>query len=413
MKRWSNSLNAILAARLLVPILILALKAPLLWQAEWSHDDLMNCYRILDTPWSSILRDIVCFWQPTQLFRPLGEAFYKLFWPLFGFEPLPWRLASGAVLVANAVLLGQLAQRLSNSPMAGLAATAVAAYHPGWTHLYLNTGTIFELLAFSFVFLGLLVHLEFSRPWLTTLILILGLNSKESAIVLPVLVLLYELIWHRRIPWLFCGLATAVSLAFIFGRVLGEGGIARIGDYQPTYSFATYLTSFQSYFGFMVGLPALFLLLPLVARNRLAVFAVLVFPIGILPLAFVLARGLEGVYIACASLGLAAAAVVARWPRAVFGLPLLLLLPAQPKTPGWEKDFVEIRQFRQSLEAELGSLPRGSHLRFHNEPFGEEYPWASTFIPRLLYRDTSIRVNQPGEADAEFEWRVDRLYRIK
>jgi hypothetical protein len=427
----------ILAIWALLVVLYLRYKAPIIWRADWSHDDLMNCYRAMQTPWRTMLIDTLMFWKPSELFRPLGEIFYKLFWEQFGFSPLPWRLAISVLLLANAFILGHLANRLSGSMAVGLAATAIASFHSLWTHLYLNTGTIFEILAYTFVYGALAYYVEFRDPYFTTILLILGLNSKESAIILPVLVVLYEWIWNKRTPWLFCGLAGTVCVAFIFGRIYGPGGLTSIGSYQPVYSIATYMERFRGYFGPLIlwkQIPYWALPLaaaPLLLRNKQAVFSVLLFPLAILPLAFVPDRGLEGVYIACAALPLGLSSALLLIPKEDWRLPgaaLLFLttafwMPGTYLIDGWDREQNEIRAFHQSLKQLAPTLPQGAQLRFINEPFAEDVPWASTFATRLLYKDPSLLIispNSPANKDlpAEkdtvvFDWRDNKLYRIK
>ena len=428
--------HAIFAIWAVVVIQYVRMKVPVLWQADWSHDDLMNTHRILHTSWIQIGHDILFFWQPTPLFRPIGELFYKVLWESIGFSAFGWHFVCGALLIGNAFLLGHVASRLSGSFSVGLAATAIASFHSLWAHLYLNTGTVFEILAFSFVYLGLAAHIEFHNPYLTTALLILGLNSKESAIVLVVFVVLYEWLWHKRTPWLFCGLAGSVCLAFILGRVYGPGGLTSIGQYKPSYTLSTYLNNFRGYFGPLVLWKAIPLwaaialtLSPLLLRNRLAYFAVLIFAVGILPLAFVPDRGLEGVYIACAALPLALSSTLLLMPKeswrlagavALFVAVGLWMLPLE-HMDGWDREFHEIRSFREQLKTLEPNPPQNSQMHFLSEPFTEDMNWASTFITGLVYPDTSIHVigahTPPSPASKidthVFEWRDQKLYRIK
>ncbi len=417
-------------------VLILAyfrFKTPYLWQADWSHDDLMNCYRAMTTSWREHFEAMVMFWKPTPLFRPLGEIYYKLMWDWFGFSAMPWRLSIAALLVLNAFIIGHIAMRLTGNLVAGLIATLIAVYHPLWLHLYINTGTIFEILAFTLVYAGFASYIELRNPLVPCLFLILGLNAKESAVVLPVLVVLYEWIWHRRTPWVFCGLAGAICGAFIFGRVLNPQGIAAIGDYQPNYDLTTYLARFRGYFGALwlvkqmpLWIALVLSLAPLLLRTRMAVFAVVLFPLAILPLGFVLDRGLEGVYIACAAQPLLFAALAMKLKNdgqrlacaAVAMLALVALLPGIWGLPGWDRDMAEIREVRTVLQRELPAAPSYGRVRFVSEPFREdEYPWATTFITRLFYRNPNLAVVRGGEPQSDdlaaFAWREGKLYRIK
>ena len=419
-------------------------KASVSMRADWTHDDLMNCYRAFETPWRQIFIDIVCFWKPTVLYRPLGELFYKVGFELFGFQAWPWRFVVSTLLVLNAFILGHVATRLSGSLAYGLAATVIAAFHTYWVHLYLNTGTIFEVLSFTFVYAGLACYVQFyERRWVllpTAILFILGMNSKESAIVLPAFLVLYDLLWHKRINWTLWALFGAMSGAFIFGRVLAPQGLASIGQYKPQYSLTVYLDHFRNYFGTLVlwqtiqlWQAQLLALAPLLLRrSRVAAFAALVFPVGILPLAFVPDRGLEGVYIACAGLALGVPCILLLLHKesmrmagaiAIFGA-LIVWMPGRVDLDGVEQEYDTIRHFHQALKTAAPTLPPGVQIRFLHEPFRPEFEsWASTFIARLLYRDASIVVvapNNPHTRDypedrdfAVFDWRANRVIRVK
>lgn len=433
---------AVFTAWALIVIGYVYVKAPVIWQADWTHDDLMNCYRAMQSSWKQLWLDIFCFWRPTPLFRPVGELFYKVMFDPFGMSAFGWRAVVGVFLIGNAFVLGHVATRLSCSMAVGLAATAIASFHTLWAHLYLNTGTIFEIFACTFVWGGLALYIEFhDKPWvpyLTSILLILGLDSKESAIVLPVFVVLYEWIWNRRTPWVFCGLATIISLAFIVGRVYGPGGLSSIGNYQPEYSLGNYAKSFQQYFGALIlwqtaplwaalGIASL----PFFLRTRFAIFAGLVFPVGILPLAFVPPRGLDGVYVACAALALALSALLLLFSReswrfagaAAMFVAVAFWMPGLTSMDGWDKEFHEIRGFHEGLKLLAPTIPAKAQIRFVKEPFGPETPWASVFATRLLYRDMSIEVVGEHNPDtkgfapekdfAAFEWREGKLYRLK
>lgn len=419
-------------------------KAPISMRADWTHDDLMNCHRAFETPWCQIFIDIVCFWKPTLLYRPLGELFYKVGFELFGFQAWPWRFVVSTLLVLNAFILGHLATRLSGSLAYGIAATVIASFHTYWVHLYLNTGTIFEVLSFTFVYAGLACYVQFhERRWVllpTVILFILGINSKESAIVLPAFLVLYDLLWHKRIDWKTCTLFGTISIAFILGRVLAPEGLASIGPYKPQYSLTVYLDRFRNYFGTLVlwqtiqlWQALLLALTPLLlCRNRMAAFAALIFPIGILPLAFVPERGLDGIYVSCAGLALSVPCILLLLPKesmriagsiAIFGA-LILWMPGRVDLDGADHEFDTIRHFHQTLKIAAPTLPKGAQIQFLHEPFTPDFEgWASTFITRLLYRDVSIIVvapNNPHTKDypadrdfAVFDWRDNRVIRVK
>jgi hypothetical protein len=324
----------------------------------------------------------------------------------------------------------------------GLAVMALTAFHPHWTHLYVNTGTIYEVLAFFFVYLGLLVHIELrEKPWSPALVLpcfILALNAKESGIVLAPLIVTYELVFHRRIPWLLSALLAASGIAFILGRIYGHEGLSSIGMYKPEYSFSMYLTRFQGYFGQLILAPqapawlcVLVCAMPAATRTKEGVFASLVFPLAILPLAFVPERGLEGVYIACAALPLGLSSLVLVFKRDRYQLAAACLLwalaaylyPPRDGHWGWEQEQADIRAFHTQLKQLVPNMPSKVQIRFVKEPFPPESGWASVFATRLVYRDLTIEVagennphtkNNPTSKDfASFTWQDGKLIRLK
>jgi hypothetical protein len=459
MRRWLTSLIAISKAglRRAAPLLLLTLWAALIavyfnykvkgfWLVTWTHDDLMNAYRAVATPYGQMLREVAIFWKPSPIYRPLGELFYRVIFDGSGWNPLPWRFAIFGLLLANALLLGHVARRLSGSVAAGLAAMALAAFHPHWIYLYLNTGTVFEILAYTFVWGGMALYLEAAehgqqdKPWLLgllALVYILGLNAKESTITLPAFLFLYEVIVKRRLPWRMAALLGAISLAFIGGRIYGPEGLSSVGQYVPSYQVATYLERFRNFLGHLLlwkDIPIYAALavavFPALLRTRQGLFVWSIFPVGILPLAFVAERGLDGVYIACAALPLFVALLIAAVPQENFRLGvagcvllgLWLWLPPI-NNHSWDRESKEIENFHSSLIALAPTMPRGVQIRFLTEPFNADSEWASTFITRLAYRDPSLLVIAPnnphtknisnGKDFAVFEWRSDRLVRIQ
>jgi hypothetical protein len=417
-------------------------KAPITLEADWTHDDLMNCYRAMEYTYARIWHDIAFFWQPTPFFRPLGQLWYKLIFDQWHMAQLPQRVIMSAFLLANAYLLGHLAYRMSKNLACGLAAMALAAFHPHWTHLYLNTGTIYEVLAFFFVYLGLLAHVEFrEKLWgiaPVMLCFVLALNAKESGMVLAPLVVLYEVVFFRRIPWLASVLFAASGVAFILGRIYGPEGLSSIGMYKPEYTPAMYFTRFRGYFSELVlwkSAPVWACLalcaLPALTRTTMGVFAAMLFPVAILPLAFVPERGLEGVYIACAALplGLASFTLLPKkeWQQVLVAAAIwggaAATFPAQRGRWGWEQEQKDIRAFHEGLQRLAPQMPPGVQVRFVKEPFPVDSPWASVFATRLLYRDLTIDVagennphtkNNPTSKDfAVFSWVEGRMVRLK
>src|SRR5207247_404654 len=101
----------------------------------------------------------------------------------------------------------------------------------GFADLYLNTGTIYDLLSFTFYFLALRMYVggEELRGWRLAGFLALygcALNSKEAAATLPLVLMGDELIIRRggRIRWRPSALAVACGV--------GDGsGLSGVGPF--------------------------------------------------------------------------------------------------------------------------------------------------------------------------------------
>lgn len=176
-----------------------------LW-SEFTGDDLMNLYFAWLQPYRAMLGDVLLFFRWTPNYRPLGALAYKVSFALFDFNLLPLRIFSLGVLAANVFLVYAVARRLTRSREIGVLAALIHAYHFGFSALYCNTGTIYDILCFFFYFSAFLYYLRARREnaYLSPLQLlslsglyILALDSKEMAVTLPVLLVFYEVLYNR------------------------------------------------------------------------------------------------------------------------------------------------------------------------------------------------------------------------
>ncbi len=69
--------------------------------AGFAQDEPMNLYRAWTHSSWEHLRDIVCFWRNSDMFRPAGSAFYRAAYRLFGFDSVPYRIACHLLLLCN------------------------------------------------------------------------------------------------------------------------------------------------------------------------------------------------------------------------------------------------------------------------------------------------------------------------
>ena len=96
-------------------------------RAEFTHDDLMNCHRAVFYPLPRLLGDILVWFRPSDLYRPLPELAYRLFFNLSQFNLLPFRAFLTGVMALNIFLLYAFTRRLTSSRETGALAALLAA----------------------------------------------------------------------------------------------------------------------------------------------------------------------------------------------------------------------------------------------------------------------------------------------
>ncbi len=141
------------------------------------------------------------------LYRPLTLATFALNFAVGGLNPFGYHLVNLLLHLAVCWLLYDLARRIGSSWSAALAASALFAVHPLHTEAVTGiTGRAEVLMTLAVLLsLKLYIHGRGSRPGAVPITLAswgafaVGLLSKEQAIVLPVLLVLYDLsTWQER-----------------------------------------------------------------------------------------------------------------------------------------------------------------------------------------------------------------------
>ncbi|HVP39439.1 MAG TPA: hypothetical protein VMS93_09685, partial [Candidatus Saccharimonadales bacterium] len=131
-------------------------------------------------------------------YRPLSRQIYFTGMAhLFGADPLPYHLVNLALYLLAAALLGHLARILLRPAAAPAAVVLFAGQHAGSVLTGWACCTQ-DLFALVFLVAALLLQIAGRRTW-SLLTLVAGLLSKETAAVLPALVVVVE--WkHLRKP---------------------------------------------------------------------------------------------------------------------------------------------------------------------------------------------------------------------
>jgi hypothetical protein len=439
----------------------------------YTGDDLMNLYGYWSKPVSSLVKANFFFWTP--YYRPFGGVIYRIMFGLFGFNPTPLYIVYFAAMLLNLWVAYLVFKRIGRSREIGVIATLLWAFHGKFDYLYYNAGSMYDVFCFLFFFSALLIYLKareqgrFLGVWGTLGFLacfVCSLNSKEMAATLPVIVLIFELLFHppdfrnvrTLIPWCLregrmALLGALVVLIYLPGK-LGANSLATYTEYIPVYSWARWLQDTGYYLGdlFYRNNPAVPLgVTPLSAaamacfygvlvavavwlKSRRLWFGLLFFVIALLPVSFIPARLGFVLYLPLAGLALYGAVCLVRFKESlcrlfsqalsgerssdyassvavsvVFFISVALLLSAIDYR-NWQRAPDPAAYPYKSTLAEFSrmypSLPHGTKLLFVRSPLDSN--WDMVFLLRLYYRDTDLFITELN-GPKEQRFALDRL----
>jgi len=193
----------------IVPAWVLLVNAAVLsltfytWRFSYfGLDDFNNFYWIqrLDQSFWEMLWAIV---NPfADAFRPFGWLFYSILWRLFDWNPLPYHIFAWTLHACNVILLFFLLSKTTSSALGAGTGALLFAFRANFADIYWSFGTIFELLALLLMLLALWVYrsdIPFRWKIVTiALLYLLAVKSKEMAITLPAVLVLYEICFRKH-----------------------------------------------------------------------------------------------------------------------------------------------------------------------------------------------------------------------
>jgi hypothetical protein len=231
--------------------------------AGFAADDPMNIYYYWSGGAGQLLRNLGLFF--TTYMRPMGGVYYSLLYHFFGLNPLPYHLAIVCLLLLNTCLAYRFGALITGSRLAGGLCSFLVAFRAGLIHLYFQPSFIYDILCFTFYFLAFNFYLSVRTrgarmtKWRTAAFLLLyigALESKEMAVTLPALMLLYEALWRPPARWSVSSAATwaktealtplfagVVTLAFALGKTFGSDSLLRMEAYTPVFTVNRYFES--------------------------------------------------------------------------------------------------------------------------------------------------------------------------
>lgn len=404
---------------------------------DFTEDDLMNMYlawRI--PPWKLALANLTPF---TSLYRPFGSLYYHAMYTVAGLHALPFRIFAYAIMLLNIWLVYRLALLLTGSPWTSLLCALLFSYHKRLYALFVNGGTIYDLLSITFFLLAFAYYVSVRKQsnvagWRLLAfcaLYTLALNSKEMAASLPAILLVYELAWHREslnLKWLYdrraVWIAAAMTVvAFAFRGMRGSSFFG-VPDYDLHFTLAQYFSTTQPLISQLFFLPeialgslaavAIFaaaLLLALLLRDRVLVLAAAIAILAPLPINFITYRGFFVMYFPLFGWALFFSTLLMKFvpekfpaQAAAFLSVALALFVIEYQDRTWQFDYPRrdeerIHRMRKGLATLHDSSPKPHRVLFLHQALDPE-GYVPMFIVRLLYRDPEITVDVAGSPRA-------------
>lgn len=233
---------------------------------------------------------MLCYWVLLRFFDLNPAAYHCLTWCLH---------------TANTAFVYFILKRLTGSRIGAAVGGMLFASQVVFADIYWDFGTIFELVAAFFSFVGILLWTSDRRGWLhvlvASLVLLLAVKGKEIALTMPLIWLGYDLLLRKNMErrmaahWLLpCGLALWYGLT----KGAAMRAVVPTHPYYMSITGSTLTSGFGTYFNMVfatnfrwqvwwIGFVALLLLFALL-RSRLALFFQVYVFITFLPVIFLI-----------------------------------------------------------------------------------------------------------------------------
>jgi len=424
--------------------------------AGFTTDDLVNLTTYGNQSAAALTKANILYFSPA--YRPMGALFYRPMFALVGFWPLPYRVFCFLLLVGNLGLIWLTVRSITQSSEIAAVSTLIGAFHPRLVDLYWNNGAIYDILCFTF-YLGALLYYVGARregPILNVrvtavfMVLYLGaLNSKEMAVTLPVLLILYELIYFppatfgaRQVgKWAATNCRVAVTagvltVPYVWAKLLPQSLFSQLPSFHLDVSLGQFLATYGAYldalfyrdhwFGRIqtAVLLAVMLGIALLLRSRHLGFAWSIVLVSFLPIAFIPMRAAYVLYIPLAGWSMYAAALLV-------SLRDLLFSFRKPAGPVAWREFAlfvlvlvflsrayRVQRLRMYGELTLGQpairsllagldqinprFPRGTRILVINDPL--PHPYEFMLLLRLYCRDSTLEVDHGNANDGRHQY---------
>ena len=407
--------------------------------ATFTFDDGMNLlamHHFWDVPlWKNVQECLTVF---TNANRPLGALFYRPLYGLFGFNPLPFRLVIYAIMIFNIWLAYRFARQLGANGEAAAISTLLFCYNASWIDLYYNSGTIYDLLCFALYIGALLIYMRSPGVRSMAIVLVLylaSLDAKEMALLLPVSLALYELLYRTPVPrWraaAFIGVTAIIAAVFLKVKA---AGYAANSFYRPNPSPGYVMKGIGHYFEQLFYLKdgsfgawhaaaaiAVLLGLSLAARSRAAIYGTLFFVAGLIPVSVIPYRSGYAAYVAYPGLTVALGVILSsgrealmraihkeRLERASAAVLFVVVAAVSVKSFAHERKILmgnalwsneRVMSLLRGFQRQIPEFPPDARVLLAEDPWPSD--WGQMFLVRLLYHDGAIWLDRTANGNAD------------
>jgi hypothetical protein len=417
---------------------------------RFREDDAYNIYYYWSRGFWKLIQGILIFFS--TYYRPVGGAYYYSLYSIFGLNPVPYHAVIIALFLINVILVYRCATMLSQSRIVGFICAVLMSYHANMASLLYAPAFVYDVLCFTFYFAALFYYMrirysgrQLSKGQLFIFILlhIAALESKEMAVSLPVMIVIYEILWHTpelsaksvqewlRRQGLPALISVFITAGFIIGKSIGPEALSDTLAYRPIFTFGQFLESNAKFIKDIFYLDQagrfyekwlifVWIILAYAAinrRHRQLAFSFAMIVIAPLPIAFIPGRGGATLYIPCFAWALVFATLIERICSYLSGKLLyrfinVTLAKAALLLFAIGLIWYQTELHRRKAEPAIGMighnfgilgdqlatlLPKvkpGSQIAFYNDIFPD---FSAQYITELLYGDRSVNVRLHGK----------------
>jgi hypothetical protein len=245
-------------------------------------------------------------------FRPVGAFYYRIFGGAFGMSYPPYVAALHLIHFCNVIIFYLILRRLKLTPVASGAGALFFMFHVATLDIYWKPMYVFDLLCGTFCLATLLLYIR--GNWILGLVTFwLAYKSKEVAVMLPLVLVAYELLegqrtWRRLIPYFL------ISLNFGLQGVLLNPNKDNV--YTLHFTLDSVWKSWNYYSAALFFVPYLLLLAAVLLRDRKIIFGVITMLVLLFPMLVLPGRQFAAYwYVPLIGAGIVAAILAMRTPR--------------------------------------------------------------------------------------------------